>query len=165
MVRKPAEDRLPTTGFTLIEILVVTAIIALLAVVALVSMGISRAEARDARRIADVSQVRKALELRFDKEEQYPKSPKTGPPGWADSCSDPAEWVPHLVQQKYLGFLPIDPVNSGQMCYRYRGEGQNFKLAVFMETQENRYKYSLADGGVYDDWYELFTPAAQNWAW
>lgn len=50
-------------GFTLIELLVVISIIGLLASVVLLSLNSARARSRDARRVADISQLRSALEL------------------------------------------------------------------------------------------------------
>jgi prepilin-type N-terminal cleavage/methylation domain-containing protein len=53
-------------GFTLIELLVVISIISLLASVVLASLNSARAKARDARRLADMKEIEKALQFYFD---------------------------------------------------------------------------------------------------
>lgn len=58
-------------GFTLVELLVVIAIISILATLLLLQLGVARAKARDAKRIADVNQVRSALEMYFDDNGSY----------------------------------------------------------------------------------------------
>jgi len=112
-------------GFTLIELLVVIAIIGVLASVVLASLNTARLKARDARRIADLNQIRVALELYFDDKGYYPQSNC----GWDcngyrysfDSSWDTlaADLLPYIPR------LPKDPVNSpacppwGNGCYTY----------------------------------------------
>ena len=99
-------------GFTLIELLVVIAIIGLLSSVVLASLNTARMKSRDARRIADLSQIRTALELYYDTNGYYPQSGC----GW--DCngyrySYDSSWA--LLQTDlapYIAVLPKDPVNT-----------------------------------------------------
>lgn len=59
-------------AFTLVEIITVIAIIGLLSVAALSYLGVARAKSRDARRVADVTQMKSALEMYFRDEWRYP---------------------------------------------------------------------------------------------
>lgn len=59
-------------GFTLLELLVVIFIIAIISTLAYVSLENARAKGRDTRRLADVYQIRQALELYRDGEGAYP---------------------------------------------------------------------------------------------
>lgn len=59
-------------GFTLVELLVVIAIIGLLASVILVAVNTSRIKARDAKRLTDLAQITKALEIYYSQNGTYP---------------------------------------------------------------------------------------------
>ena len=99
-------------GFTLIELLVVIAVIGLLASVVLVALNGARLKARDAKRIADLSQISKALELYYNTNNSYP------PNGTCDSVLTAAGapqstwfacWSTFL--SGYVSSMPADPIN------------------------------------------------------
>ena len=62
MYKKSVKEK----GFTLVELLVVIAIIGVLATLLLLQLGGARGKARDAKRIADTTQIRTAIEEYFD---------------------------------------------------------------------------------------------------
>jgi prepilin-type N-terminal cleavage/methylation domain-containing protein len=143
-------------GFTLIELLVVIAIIALLASVVLVALNSSRQKARVAKRLADLSQIAKALELYYDDNKAYPSTGSTngtGPlaPGngnpWRSQCSlwggVPASQVVYDtallkgIVPTYANSFPTDPAmnaGSNQNCYLYSSSGTDYKLLILNLT-------------------------------
>ena len=100
-------------GFTLIELLVVIAIIGLLASVIMVSLANARSKARDTKRIADVEQMMKALELYYSINGQYPASGGSTAPNGTWSGSNNASWdTLQTAMSQAIGDLPEDPQNS-----------------------------------------------------
>ena len=100
------------TGFTLIELLVVITIIALLASVMLVVLNVARARARDARRLADMSEIQKALQFYYDAHNEYPPVTYTDGynlAGWEVSYRP--DFMEYLAP--FLSGIPVDPINSG----------------------------------------------------
>lgn len=91
-------------GFTLIELLVVIAIIGILASLALAALNSARLKSRDARRVADINQIRVALELYFDANASiYPTD--------ADGLG--------ALDPTYIAVVPKDPVGNTSYSYHH----------------------------------------------
>jgi len=108
------------TGFTLIELLVVIAIIGLLSTLAVVSLQQARQKARDARRVSDIKQITKALELYYSEKGYYPQYIANL------RCNMPNS-LNSLITEGIIPAVPIDPKNTStpnpRYCYEYLGIG------------------------------------------
>ncbi len=126
---KKMKQKIFQKGFTLIELLVVIAIIGLLASVVLVSLNSARIKARTVKRVADLSQLQKALELYYDSNNAYPNSGGNWDgiyTCWGDASET---WIAGIVPT-YMSKLPRDPrnhTNCGEQ-YIYNSNGADYKL-------------------------------------
>ncbi|MBI2053312.1 MAG: prepilin-type N-terminal cleavage/methylation domain-containing protein [Candidatus Sungbacteria bacterium] len=125
-------------GFTLIELLVVISIIGLLSSVVLTSVNSARAKARDARRIADLKEMQKALEFYYDSNNAYPSSGGS----WRGNCSSYGNYgisgsggyIPDLAPT-YIPVLPVDPKPVGGSCYLYNSNGTDYILITHLTME------------------------------
>jgi prepilin-type N-terminal cleavage/methylation domain-containing protein len=105
-------------AFTLIELLIVIAIIGILAAVILISLNSAQKSARDGKRVGDLDQVVRALELyRSDNNDAYP--PVGGATFGCTSHNCLSGLTDDLVPN-YLPSIGVDPVEGNTMSgYRY----------------------------------------------
>lgn len=102
-------------GFTLIELLVVIAIIGILSALITAILTSARASSRDARRVADLKELRTALQLYFESNDNaYPVSI--------------ADAVP-----TYISPEPKDPSTGQSYYYDQIGGGISFHLGANLE--------------------------------
>ncbi|RTK95911.1 MAG: type II secretion system protein [Neisseriaceae bacterium] len=141
-------------GFTLIELLVVIAIIGILSSVVLSALNTARARGRDAQRLADIHEVRKAIELYYSANGSYPSTGSLNTvymdPGCIRTPTAPdqitSDWVPG-VTPTYIKQLPRDPepkdrargTANSAACYMYASNGQGYILSAWatVETGPN----------------------------
>jgi type II secretory pathway pseudopilin PulG len=106
-----------------------------------VSLNSARKKARIAKRLADFSQIQKALELYYDANNRYPITDNSNGgvnwhsqcPGWILSTSD--QVIPGLVPN-YMSKFPADPsFQTGVQanCYMYYSpDGINYKFMSYL---------------------------------
>ncbi len=138
-------------GFTLIELLVVVSIIGLLSSVVLSSLETARAKARDVRRLADLREVRTALEAYRTENGAYPIAT-----AWRGTCATfnaggtitttgANGWVPDLAP-KHITVLPVESKPTNNNCYLYRtttnGSGFIILAHASVETEVSAGSYS-----------------------
>jgi general secretion pathway protein G len=122
-------------GFTLAELLIVIALMAIMATVALSSFTKSQKKGRDARRKQDLSEIRKALELYYQDNNEYP-----------DDLDSPLK---HLTTENvvYMVKVPTDPKSSYSYIYRMVDDGQGFILHAFLEYENDPDRNCIVGSG------------------
>ena len=125
-------------GFTLVELLVVISIVSLLASISLTYLNTARAKSRDAKRLRDLTEMRKALQMYWNQNGSFPS---TGGQYWANCNSgaggmtrDYDDWIRNGAggfTPTFIASLPNDPkpgADGTRNCYQYRSNGTNYIL-------------------------------------
>ncbi len=110
-------------GFTLIELLVVISIIGLLSTVAALSLNSARSKARDAKWLADKTQIIKALNMYYNDNGTWPSSSNNwtcfGAPT-SESCWNGGYTGMNALQTAmapYMANFPVTGAASGNQAY------------------------------------------------
>lgn len=142
-------------SFTLIELLVVISIIGLLASTVFAALGGARAQARDARRKAEIKNIETALDLFYVDKGSYTQpevmcnDTSYGGLGACGSAGGTGNWDANsdlldLVTGNYMSQLPLDPINNSTYYYYYEpwnagqggyaNAGQAYDLCAVLEA-------------------------------
>lgn len=141
----------------MLELAVVISIIGLLSTLAFAVINNARAEARNAKRKADLDAIRNALELYYQDNGRYPTPalitdcdsslgniPAYAFGGFMVNCGMPpnsGSWDDtidglHQLSPDYVDRLPIDPINNVEHFYSYSicyGDDQQYVLRSVLE--------------------------------
>lgn len=130
-------------GFTLIELVVVVGIIALLAAITIVALGRQQARSRDAKRVADLTNINTAL-VSYIADNYEPKivtdytQPDSG--GWDYSSeyngqlvsSGDITFIKFVSDAGLMAKIPQDPINDGTGDVHYPSlGGQGYAYAYY----------------------------------
>lgn len=130
--------KLPASGFTLIELMVVIAIIGILSAGAVAGVNIARTKARDAKRTADVAQIQKALALVSTGGTAYALSSGECITGTDALSTD-------LIAKDLMKVIPGDPSAraiapsdppSQPHCYFYTSDGSIYSIRYYLEREK-----------------------------
>ncbi len=149
--KTPSKTFFPSSGVTLLEVVIVTAVLIILSGISysLISPTTSKAKARDNKRLSDISNLDRAInEYRID-HQSYPGSQSvlytstSVPAGSPDVYSPTSGWIPADLSD-YLPKYPTDPLNDATYHYEYFQNGGGYEISARMEylTEEPQ-----SDGG------------------
>lgn len=167
-------------GFTLIELVIVIGILAILATAVVLVLNPAQllAEARDSQRMSDLTSIKSAVALYLI----TATSPTVGAGSTctADNCDiggpfggetvnsstalDSTGWVQIDLEAtpdgSPLSSLPLDPVNSGNYFYGYKGDTGSNTFEIDSRLESIKYRDAMInDGGDKSDCSTSYTAA------
>jgi prepilin-type N-terminal cleavage/methylation domain-containing protein len=153
--------RKTSSGFTIVELLVVIVVIAILAAITVVAYNGIQVRARDSQRLQDIKSIEKALRIYLVQNGSFFSSQAAGQ--W-DHSNMTGGFLTTLVSSGTVSKVPLDPTNTGyhQYYYYYYGAGTggcsadkgNFAVLVAGQAESSASAFSASPG---------FQCSGRNW--
>jgi len=127
-------NRQTTKGFTLVELMVVIAVLGMLSAIVMTVLSDAQRDAKDKRRVADLQQLQKALELYYVDHRSYPKQSEFAN---GNVATNP---VFQELMAPYMKGVPRDPINNDTYFYYYDGAhqcGNRLYAVIFARQMED----------------------------
>jgi len=151
-----------STGFTLVELLVVISIIGILATLLLANYSSTRERARDAQRKSDLRNIQTALRMFYNDFNRYPSSNSSGQivgcgNGGNAVCNWGETFSAGITNAVYMNVLPRDPQSNRKYYYNYDPLTGEYTLSACLENKGDDKcggscsvsLYGVSDGCVY----------------
>jgi type II secretion system protein G len=123
-----------SSGFTIVELLIVIVIIGILAAITIATYSGIQSRARDTQRKSDIAQLTKAIESYYAVNGDYPFYA-----GWCTQISNPSYSAAFKAElQPYMSKIPYDPlyaVTSQDYFYRNVND-QSYNLYAELEESD-----------------------------
>jgi general secretion pathway protein G len=132
-----------TSGFTIVELIIVVVVISILAAIIIVSFNASQQKARNATRLTDLKLMQDAVETYRAQNGTYPSTTNA----WRGRCSVPtvavstSVYIPSIAAGGYYeggSSLPLDPkwkLASDNKCYMYRSDGVDYMIVAYLTAE------------------------------
>jgi general secretion pathway protein G len=134
--RSTSQRQKLTTGFTLVEMIIVLGIIGVVSGIILVSMDTARSQSRDKGKIGAVKSIQLALEVFYAKNHYYPAT-LDGLKNTDESNGLPAEiLIPNNSNSSYL-YVSLKPNSAGEKC-------QSYHLGTMLENNNPQFRVDAA---------------------
>ncbi len=121
-------------AFTLIELMVVVAIIGILSAIITANLATSKSKARDAKRISDLASLQLAMELYFDRCNQYPTA-ASGMPDITSTAGCPT--TPVIKLSTFISQIPVYPTPGSAYAYDLKGDYSDYVLKAVLENSSS----------------------------
>ncbi len=128
---------LRTSGFTLVELIVVITILAILWAIAFISLQWYSTDARDSTRISDISIMRTSLELYNLEAWKYPNPTNyvNIDYSWAIVWNQWTFWESVFANVTKLDKIPLDPITNKEYTYSTTSNKYEFQIWGIMEGE------------------------------
>lgn len=131
-------------GFSLTELIIFTALILALIILGVVLLNSERAKTRDAKRIADITQVRYAFEILFNEKNSYLEA--------ASGCAQEGDLVSSCNLSQYLSRISQikDPGKESYKITKVPND-DDFEVTFYLEKGHNgleKGKHTLFSEGI-----------------
>ena len=129
-------NNLKTTGFTLVEIVIVIAIMGIMSTIIYSDLGASRENSRDQKRVSDISTIQLALEQYFYKYGVYPVTltDSNFVPAFLNAIPTPASSGDSPYQNNYF---PITKSQSSSNCISYQLWTKFERTNVYLQSKKS----------------------------